>query len=198
MSALDLSYDELLDFDVIHASPPCQKYSTGSAVARKRGKTYPDLVEPTRLMLIASGKPYIMENVRPAPLHPDICLDGSMFGLSVKRPRVFETNIEGIPVRPRDTSNQGTALDGDIVTVAGSGGGGMSRKVYWGLAMGIDWMNKNELREAIPPAYTHWIGVQVLRLGEALNLRDRRYKDRISESLSEHELSSAPVQMRLI
>jgi DNA (cytosine-5)-methyltransferase 1 len=173
MSALDCTYEFLEQFDIIHASPPCQQYSVGSAVARKQGKVYPDLVSPTRLLLVASGKPYIMENVRPAPLRPHICLDGTMFSLGVIRPRVFETNIEGIPTYPCPSAIEGTVKDGDYVTVAGNGGRGSKKGADWSTAMGIDWMKRNELKESIPPAYTQWIGIEaLLRLVTGTTLRD--------------------------
>jgi DNA (cytosine-5)-methyltransferase 1 len=168
MSALDCDYDFLALFDLIHASPPCQAYSVASATARKKGKVYPDLVHPTRRLLVAAHKPYIMENVPPAPVHPDICLDGSMFGLGVIRKRIFETNIAGMPTYPKPSSIEGSVIEGDYVTVAGKGGGSGSRfKADWERAMGIDWMSKQELRESIPPAYTEWIGVNALRKLEA-------------------------------
>lgn len=168
---LSLDYDFLSLFDVIHASPPCQQYSVGSALARKRGKKYPDLVHPTRRLCEASHLPYIIENVRPAPIRPDICLDGSMFDLGVIRPRVFETNIPNMPTYPHPSNIQGRVIDGDYVTVAGSGGKGSARLADWSEAMGIDWMNRHELREAIPPAYTHWIGLEaLLRLETGIEL----------------------------
>ena len=158
MSALDCDYEFLDIFDMIHASPPCQKYSKASAVARKRGKEYPDLIPQTRQLLAAASKPYVMENVPEAPLRPDICLDGSMFDLGVIRKRVFETNIPGIPKYPRPSKIEGSVLEGDYVTVAGNGGGAGSRKKRdWVDAMRIDWMLKFELRQSIPPAYTEWI-----------------------------------------
>lgn len=163
MSALDCDYEFLELFDLIHASPPCQQYSVASAVARKQGKVYPDLVHPTRRMLIASNKPYIMENVVPAPLYPDICLDGTMFDLGVIRRRIFETNISGMPKYPKPSLVDGSVADGDYVTVAGNGGGvGSHLKSDWEAAMQIDWMTKRELAESIPPAYTEWIGNEAL------------------------------------
>jgi DNA (cytosine-5)-methyltransferase 1 len=163
MNALDCDYEFLALFDMIHASPPCQNYSKASAVARKRGKEYPDLIPQTRLLLAAASKPYVMENVPEAPLRPDICLDGTMFDLGVIRKRVFETNIPGIPKYPRPSKIEGSVIGGDYVTVAGKGGGAGSRhKRDWEQAMQIDWMLKNELRESIPPAFTEWIGQRSL------------------------------------
>jgi len=167
MNALSCDYEYLDQFDIIHASPPCQQYSIGSAVARKNGKQYPDLVHPTRRLLVATGKPYIMENVRPAPVRPDICLDGTMFDLGVIRPRVFETNIPGIPTYPCPSLIEGSVIEGDYVTVAGNGGTGLKTRAAWSQAMGIHWMSRRELREAIPPAYTRWIGQEALLILEA-------------------------------
>jgi DNA (cytosine-5)-methyltransferase 1 len=170
MSALDVDYEFLDQFDVIHASPPCQLYSKASAIARKRGIEYPDLVHPTRALLISSGKPYVMENVVESPVYKNICLDGSMFDLGVIRRRAFETNVPGIPVNPRPSTISGRVIDGDYVTVAG-GGKGIRIKDAWSKAMGIDWMTKDELRESIPPAYTRWIGEQLLsRLAPGMEL----------------------------
>lgn len=160
--ALQCDYEFLGLFDFIHASPPCQQYSVGSIHARNKGKTYPDLIQPMRQLLVAAGKPYVMENVSPAPLRPDVCLDGTMFELGVIRRRVFETNIPDLPKYPKPSAIIGTIADGDYVTVAGNGGGIGSRKADWVKAMGIDWMRKYELKESIPPAYTHWLGLEIL------------------------------------
>lgn len=158
--ALTLDYEFLSQFDFIHASPPCQAYSRASALARRGGKTYPDLVDPTRLMLAASGKPYVMENVLGSPVRPDIALCGSMFGLGVLRHRYFETNTA---IRSQLTCNHtGTVKGGDYVTVAGNGGHGEKRFSRWADAMGIDWMTRDELKESIPPAFTKWIGLEAL------------------------------------
>jgi hypothetical protein len=161
-NALDCDYEFLALFDFIHASPPCQQYSIGSAPARSKGKTYPDLIHPIRQLLEAAGKPYVMENVSPAPLRPDICLDGTMFGLGVIRRRVFETNIPDLPKYPKPSEIVGSVAGGDYFTVAGNGGGIGKRKADWVKAMGIDWMRKYELKESIPPAYTHWLGNEIL------------------------------------
>lgn len=77
-------------FDAIHASPPCQKYSQSTAMFRAQGKQYADLIEPTRNMLNLIGRPYIIENVPTAPIRADIVLHGWMFGLHVMRKRHFE------------------------------------------------------------------------------------------------------------
>ena len=85
------SYACLGNFDAIHASPPCQRYTTLVAQAGTFGD-YPDLVEPIREILKASGLPYVIENVPGAPIE-GVLLCGSMFGLKVIRHRVFESNV---------------------------------------------------------------------------------------------------------
>ena len=153
-------------FDVIHASPPCQAYST------LRGFTdgaYPRLIEPVRERLI--GRTYVIENVVGAPLHSPIRLCGSSFGLGVWRHRLFEMSDPPALVPPCSHYHHPLPID-----VTGTGGisnrprtapgGGLSRKprnlAEAGRVMGIDWMTRAELAEAIPPAYAEWIGAQIL------------------------------------
>lgn len=147
----------LQDFDLIHASPPCQRWSWA---ARRWQKTYPDLIKPTRELL--RGHRYVIENVPNAPLSNPILLCGSMFGLRVIRHRLFE-------VSPSITiflkcKHIGTVKDGSYVTVAGHGGDSLDyRCSTWRTAMGIDWMTRYELTQAIPPAYTKFIGLHLLK-----------------------------------
>ena len=79
-------------FDAIHASPPCQAYTVAQNATHNRG-AHPDLVAPVRGMLLATGRPFVIENVVGAPLVEPITLCGSMFGLHVKRHRLFECNL---------------------------------------------------------------------------------------------------------
>jgi len=154
-------------FDAIHASPPCQRYSTAT-IASGSPDRHPDLVAPIRLKLVESGLPYIIENVVGAPLIDPIVLCGSSFGLRVKRHRLFESNLEltGLPCDhnrfPRDIAimNHGWTYT-RFVPVYGSSG--CKAREMWEEAMGIDWMTTKELTEAIPPAYTHHLGTQVMR-----------------------------------
>src|ERR1700737_2665900 len=85
--ALDYPLD---DFDVVHASPPCQLYSVTHALWRR---DYPDLLSVMRTWLWASGKPFVLENVVGAPLPGSLLLCGTMFGLGVLRHRLFESNV---------------------------------------------------------------------------------------------------------
>jgi DNA (cytosine-5)-methyltransferase 1 len=159
MDALTLDYEKLLTFDAIHASPPCQAYSKSTAVVRQRGKVYPDMYQPFKRMLIASGKPYVIENVPGSPAR-GIGLCGTMFNLGVFRHRIFESNV---PLRlPEQRCSCSSHRIGDgYVTVAGDA----CTKLEALAAMGIDWpvSSKEQLVEAIPPAYTEWIGLQLIQ-----------------------------------
>ena len=147
------------EFDVIHASPPCQHYSWSAA--RWGRENYPDLVGPTRELLKATGKPYVIENVIGAPLIDPIILTGQMFGLKVIRRRQFESNL--FMFHHSIVPANGNVKDGDYMTVAGHGGDGRAALHLWKDAMGIDWMTKDEITQAIPPAYTYFIGLQLQR-----------------------------------
>lgn len=166
--ALDPSF--LRSFDAIHASPPCQSYSD---LAKRNGNAdeWPRLVEPVREMLAASGRPYIIENVEGAPLLNAVVLCGTMFPkLRVLRHRLFEANFPIVmpPHRKhpkvhtfdRRKSHFGKTNEWtDFVQVTGGGNCTLAAARE---AMGIDWMTKGEINEAIPPAYTELIGRQLL------------------------------------
>lgn len=162
-------------YDAIAASPPCQAFSRVQSLGAARNGSYPvhaDLIEPTRLLLEDWGKPYVIENVEGAPLHNPAMLCGSMFpSLRVYRHRLFETNwlLMTPPHSPhRDTTppaGNGLSPKG-YISVCGSGGvkGMNSAQILktWQEAMDIDWMNRRELAQAIPPAYTFFIGSQLI------------------------------------
>jgi DNA (cytosine-5)-methyltransferase 1 len=162
-------------FDVIHASPPCQAYSA-TAHFSSSGTNHPMLVEPTRDRLVASGQPWVIENVVGAPLLSPVRLCGSSFGLRVWRHRLFEMSDPPAMVPPCSHYHHPEPLD---VTGTGAAsvrprlsGGGRSRKPAGvsqaRAAMGIDWMSRRELAQAIPPAYTEWIGRQLIASLEAV------------------------------
>lgn len=160
--------DHWQEFDAIHASPPCQAYST----ATKDHSKHPDLYAPTRDALLATGLPYVIENVEGAPLRDPVMLCGTMFpGLRVIRHRLFESNVTlTVPEHPakhplvfthdRRKAHHGR-LDQDTAFVQVTGGGNAT-VANKRAAMGIDWMTGRELNEAIPPAYTEFLGSQLL------------------------------------
>lgn len=161
----------LAKFDLIHASPPCQRYSITGARWDRR-ESHPDLLEPVRELLRGSGIPYVIENVVGAPLIDPVLLCGSMFGLGVygttlRRHRLFESSLPLEPPPPDACSGR------QIIGVYGNGGawqrtapGGAGMKVSGreaGRALGIGWTDHQpSLAQAIPPAYTEWIGAQLL------------------------------------
>lgn len=159
--------DFLRSFDVIAASPPCQTHSITQHLRNAQGKSTDkvDLIPQTREALIASGKPYVIENVPGAPLINPIQMCGSYFGLKVRRHRRFESNLPlvGSPCKHKE--------QGKPVGVYGSmrdeipKGGHTAKSIEEAReAMGIDWMIWGELVEAIPPIYTQEIGKQILLL----------------------------------
>lgn len=164
------------DYDAIHASPPCQHYSD---LAKRNGNAdeWPDLIGPTRDLLIASGLPWIIENVEGAPLRDPVMLCGTQFpGLRVIRHRLFESNVSlAAPPHGKHplvfTHDKRKAhygkLDQDtsFVQVTGGGNATIANKKN---AMGISWMDNHGLNEAIPPAYTEYLGYQ-LRAAVMLN-----------------------------
>ena len=177
MDALEfLRTADLSDVSFIHSSPPCQCYSKLkhlSGNVEKWEETHVDLVAPTREALIKTGKPFVIENVEGSPLINPIKLYGSQFpNLYTQRPRLFESNISlKEPVNPKvkhktGKLGYGPAEDG-FITVAGirpqRGMNEVQTKLYYGFALGgIDWMSLEELTQAIPPAYTEFIGKQII------------------------------------
>lgn len=170
---------DLSRFDFIWASPPCQGYSRLRHLPWLKNRTWPLLIDPVRDMLNAAGSAWCIENVEDAPL-AGITLCGSMFGLPTYRHRRFETSffmfepphaqhrqVVGrgwrINDRRKGTLNAGSSKgswgQGGVITVAG----GQFKKADGEKALGIDWMTKPELANAIPPAYSEYIGRAALR-----------------------------------
>jgi DNA (cytosine-5)-methyltransferase 1 len=168
--ALNLDAKFISTFDAIHASPPCQSYSD---LAKRNGNAdaWPRLIDPIREVLERSRLPYIIENVEGAPLRNPTVLCGTMFkGLRVIRHRLFETNFPILTpnhghhpkVHTFDKRKAHYGKTNDMVDFVQVTGGGNCTIAAARDAMGIDWMTKNELNEAIPPAYTKFIGKQLL------------------------------------
>ncbi len=147
-------------FDAIHASPPCQAYSIAAQSRRNEGHEYPDLLGPTRDLLEATGLPWVIENVPGAPMRADFKICGCQVGLELRRERWFETSWEAFHMAAPHHHT------GPVVSVVGHGTPSWVRAQLgynptisdYRAAMGIDWMNRGELSQAIPPAYTELIG----------------------------------------
>ena len=147
-------------FDTIHASPPCQRYSK---LTRNRSY-HPDLYAPTRELLLSSGIPWIIENVIGAPYDYGFVLCGSMFDLVVRRHRNFETSwLHLMGLRCNHIAQ------GRPITIIGHGGGKESPhskkgiRAEWPDYMGMAWATPKECTQAIPPAYTEYIGHELIK-----------------------------------
>lgn len=154
-----LSFD-LSGFDFIWASPPCQAYTN-----QGKSRPHPKLIEPTRQRLVASGALYTIENVVGAPLIKPTILCGSMFGLGVRRHRKFETNFPlCAPAVCRHEGQDIRAYYGQLGREAFRAKKPGNKDTLRGSVdrapkdMGIDWMTWRELTQAIPPAYSEYIG----------------------------------------
>jgi DNA (cytosine-5)-methyltransferase 1 len=164
LNVMELQPSDLAEYDLIHASPPCQTHSITRNLRIAQGKQTDklDLIEPTRALLQASGKPYVIENVPGAPLFKPILLCGSAFDLKVRRHRLFESNLE-LKGTVCDHKKQGRPVGvyGSMRDEIPSGGKTAESIEQAREAMGIDWMIWGELVEAIPPVYTEYLGRQV-------------------------------------
>lgn len=143
-------------YDAIHASPPCQAYSMTKSL---HSVEYPMLIDPMRQRL--TGRLYVIENVVGAPLDPWVQLCGSAFQLGVRRHRRFECPVLFL-TPPCDHASQPFPLE-----ITGTGGPSDRHRKPRSIAeaheaMGIDWMTRPELNESIPPAYTEYIGKQLM------------------------------------
>lgn len=156
--------DELLalaDIAAIHTSPPCQLYSKTHRINRS---DFPDLIDPTRQLLEQTGKPWVIENVMDAEpeLRDPVMLCGEMFGLETYRHRLFETNwgltVPAHPEHVKRTTKMGRpTVVGEYMHVVGNFSGvDRARNV-----MDMPWASRDGLREAIPPAYSEYVGRQL-------------------------------------
>lgn len=158
------------DFAVIHASPPCQGYSTITPDHRR--DAWPRLIAPVRELLVETGLPYVIENVEGAKreLRDPARLCGSSFGLEVRRHRWFESNVwlTGLPCRhteaPDPVGVYGDHWDSrEFLRPDGSRRGAKATSLeHAKAAMGIGWdVTWHDLIEAVPPAMTEFIGLQL-------------------------------------
>lgn len=148
-------------FDFVWASPPCQRSSRMTQCRPGLAESYQQLIPPMRDKLTKWGGLYVIENVVGAPLVNPIMLCGAMFGLETYRHRLFESNARLIapphPEHKTPTSKAGHWKPGAFISVAGHCAPMAKAKA----AMGIDWMNREELCEAIPPVFALFIGAQI-------------------------------------
>jgi DNA (cytosine-5)-methyltransferase 1 len=149
-------------FDAIHASPPCQDHMRTPNPA-KHGTGW--MLDHARARLTDSGIPWVIENVPGAAMRADFTLCGCQFGLpNLRRERWFETSWQGFAMQPAHDHRE------PAISVVGHGTPTWVRQklgynptiVQYRAAMGIDWMNRDELSQAIPPAYTQFIGEQLI------------------------------------
>lgn len=173
--AMTLSVAFLAGFDAIHASPPCQGYTELRHAPGARGA--PRLIPRLRWKLQATGKPYVIENVEGArdEMRDPVTLCGSMFGLEaqgceLRRHRLFESNVELIPLSCQHTDKPVIGVYGGHARKRSAKHGGRGTKDVWegghrtaaAQAMGMDWATLAEMSEAIPPAFTHYIGKMLM------------------------------------
>ena len=150
------------EYDAIHASPPCQAFTNARTIHGVGN--HKDRLTETRRQLEYVGVPWVIENVPNAPMRADVVLCGSQFGLEdpgvggLIRHRWFEFSSPPWHLLPPCTHQKNT------VSVFGHGGHIYHGVASWRRAMGIDWMTRDELAQAIPPAYTEWIGKQLIKV----------------------------------
>lgn len=152
------------EYAAVAGGPPCQWWSK---TQRIQGNNHPQLISPFREVLVELGKPYVIENVEDARselVNPEL-LCGASFGLHTYRHRLFETNWGfGSPAHPEHTARpvkMGRALrDGDWYHAVGNFQG----VDYVRRDLDVPWMNRDGIRECIPPAYSEYIGRQLLEV----------------------------------
>lgn len=169
--AFCLSDAFLGEFDAIHASPPCQGYTTMRHA--KGAKGAPRMIAEVRAMLERTGKPWIIENVEGAKseMRNPTLLCGTMFGLGAQghelhRHRLFEASFYLPHIECRHSDRPVIGVYGGHARCRSAKHGGRKTRDVWegghksaaSEAMGIDWMTLGEMSEAIPPKYTEWIG----------------------------------------
>lgn len=158
------------DFDAIHASPPCQAFTDYRRKGYGVGDGYPNLIGCVRDLLKSTGLPYVIENVEKAApeMRDPVTLCGSMFGLDVRRHRLFETNWWLVPLKCDHAAQRAKGKRFPGATNRPKGRYTCEVGV-WRIplpvqqeAMGMDWTTLEELSEAVPPAYTEYVGAQLL------------------------------------
>ena len=165
------------EFDFIWASPPCQAYSSLRGLGKQAHRPKRRLIAPTRRELISQKRPFCIENVPGAPLRNPVTLCGHFFGLGVRRHRNFECSFPVLPIECRKSHKPNpVAVYGDHPerhTYRPGSGGYINRAHTLRMeqrAMGIDWMDWREITQAIPPAYSEFIGKHAIQWLEWENI----------------------------
>ena len=159
LALLASPYSPVGDFDVIHASPPCQGYSRLRHLPWLAGKTYPLLIDAVRGALSLTGLPWVIENVEDAPMPYSTVLCAQTFGLALYRHRRFGSSH--LLLAPPHERHRQVIAGGRMLA-------GRGRVATWERTsrlpevMECGWMTQKEVAQAIPPAYTEWIGGQLL------------------------------------
>lgn len=159
-------------FDCYWASPPCQRYTQMLNHGLTDRQRHPDFIDVVRKQLTRTTLPWIIENVAGSPLIHPVMLCGEMFDLRVTRHRFFESSVPlTVPLHP---THKGKGIRNQH-----SGGyyyrvyGHETGKAEWGKAMGIDWMRSCELTQAIPPAYSKFLGDQLINHVIPLSVKEQ-------------------------
>ncbi|MEU1775425.1 SAM-dependent methyltransferase [Streptomyces sp. NPDC019922] len=162
--AIDYVRDHGAEFDFIHASPPCQRYSRAQKIQHR---DHPDLIAPTRAALEATGRPWVIENVEEAAreLRNPVTLCAAAFGMRTYRHRLFETGGGFTFTPPRHPAHWAPLTKMGRPRAAGHFAhyvGNFSGVAEARTDMGVTWMNRDGIRECIPPAYTQHIAAVLL------------------------------------
>lgn len=153
---------EIRKYAAVGGSPPCQRFTLAQRIQKRE---HPDLIAPFRELCIASGLPYVIENVPGAPLNDPVELCGAAFGLRTYRHRLFESNVPlAAPVHQEHQAplvKMGRPLaEGDWYQAVGN----FSNVPYVRADMGVPWMTREGIRECIPPIYAEYIGRQLIQV----------------------------------
>lgn len=162
-SYLELPLSFLASFDLVHISPPCQKWTRQLSCRPGQSEHWPDHITPMRERLQAAGVPYVIENVPRAPLRDPVWLCGLTFGRELYRHRGFETSFpcrQPLHLRHKvRASRAGHWEPGTIMSVAGH----IAPIAHARHIMDIDWMRREELAESVPPYFAKYIGEEAMR-----------------------------------
>jgi DNA (cytosine-5)-methyltransferase 1 len=201
-------------FDVVHASPPCQLFTSLRALSLASGSMKPhlNLIPPTRAALRAWGGPYVIENVPGAPLEEPVRICGSSLGLDLRRHRLFESNVAlmtppcahgwqtprfevrlGMPNSRSDGKDRKSALSAVVSVVGNSVIAAEARR-----AMGMPWATRDGCSQAIPPAYTQLLGGQLAHVAGVTKLAELARPGRRVEDLVHNVTKRATSEVVLV